>query len=365
MKRRELLTAAGLGLGAAALSGCRSDEPAVAGEGQAQQRFRWRMVTSWPKNFPGLGTTAEYFADLVNQLSGGRLQVQLFAAGELVPALEVFDAVAGGTAELGHSAAYYWRGKTSAASFFTAVPFGLNAQEMNAWLYNAGGLELWQRAYADFGVMPLPCGNTGVQMAGWFNREINSLDDLRGLKMRIPGFGGEVMSRAGVTTVSIPGSEMFTALQTGVIDATEWVSPYNDLAFGLHQAGKYYYYPGWQEPCAVLELTINQQAFEQLPSDLQEVVRAAARATNQAMLDEYTLRNAEALDTLVNQHQVQLRKLPDDVLTRLHELSIDVLEETADSSELNREIWDSMEAFRKKVWPSQQLGEQAMYALRD
>ncbi|TVP88006.1 MAG: TRAP transporter substrate-binding protein [Pseudomonadaceae bacterium] len=364
MKRRELLTAAGLGLGAAALAGCKGDEPAAAGDEPAQQRFRWRMVTSWPKNFPGLGTTAEYFADLVNQLSAGRLQVQVFAAGELVPALEVFDAVAGGTAELGHSAAYYWRGKTSAASFFTAVPFGLNAQETNAWLYNAGGLELWQKAYADFGVLPLPCGNTGVQMAGWFNREINNLDDLRGLKMRIPGFGGEVMSRAGVTTVSIPGSEMFTALQTGVIDATEWVSPYNDLALGLHQAAKYYYYPGWQEPSAVLELTINQRAFEQLPNDLQAVVRAAARATNQVMLDEYTLRNAEALDTLVNQHQVQLRKLPDDVLTRLHELSIDVLEETADRSELNREIWDSMEAFRKKVWPNQALGEQAMYAWR-
>lgn len=365
MNRRKLLTAAGLGLGAAALAGCRSDEPVAAGDGQAQQRFRWRMVTSWPKNFPGLGTTAEYFADLVNQLSGGRLQIQLFAAGELVPALEVFDAVAGGTAELGHSAAYYWRGKTSAASFFTAVPFGLNAQEMNAWLYNGGGLELWQKAYADFGVLPLPCGNTGVQMAGWFNREINSLSDLRGLKMRIPGFGGEVMSRAGVTTVSIPGSEMFTALQTGVIDATEWVSPYNDLAFGLHQAARYYYYPGWQEPCAVLELTINQRAYEQLPADLQAVVRAAARATNQVMHDEYTLRNAEALDTLVNQHQVQLRKLPDDVLARLRELSADVLEETASRSDLNREIWDSMEAFRKKVWAKQALGEQAMYALRD
>jgi TRAP-type mannitol/chloroaromatic compound transport system substrate-binding protein len=357
MKRRELLTAVGLGLGAVALSAC-SDQTASTAEKptQPEQRFRWKMVTSWPQNFPGLGTTAQRFAETVNSLSNGRLTVQVFAAGELVPALEVFDAVSSGTAELGHSAAYYWKGKSPAAPFFTAVPFGMNAQEMNAWLYEGGGLELWQQAYASMGVLPLPCGNTGVQMAGWFNKEINSLDDLRGLKIRMPGFGGEVLARAGATTVNLPGSEIFSSLQNGVIDATDWVSPYNDLAFGLH--------PGWQEPCAVLELSINQQAFETLPEDLQGIVREAARSTNQFMLDEYTRRNAEALDTLVNEHQVQLRRLPDEVLDRLRELSKEVLEETADADALNRQVWDSMEAFREKVWAYHAISEKTMYDLR-
>lgn len=365
MKRRELLTAAGLGLGAVALSGCKDDAAIAADQsGQPEQRFRWKMVTSWPKNLPGLGTTAEHFAQTVTALSNGRLSVQVFAAGELVPALEVFDAVSSGTAELGHSAAYYWKGKSAAAPFFTAVPFGMNAQETNAWLYEGGGLELWQQAYAGMGVLPLPCGNTGVQMAGWFNREINSLDDLRGLKIRMPGFGGEVLARAGATTVNLPGSEIFSALQNGVIDATDWVSPYNDLAFGLHQAARYYYYPGWQEPSAVLELTINQQAFDQLPADLQLIVRQAARSTNQMMLDEYTRRNADALRTLVEEHGVQLRRLPDDVLARLRELSLQVLEETANADSLNRQVWDSMEAFREKVWAYHAISEQSLYGLR-
>lgn len=365
MKRRQLLTAAGLGLGAVALGAC-SDQAATTAEQptQAEQRFRWKMVTSWPQNFPGLGTTAQHFAETLDNLSNGRLTVQVFAAGELVPALEVFDAVSSGTAELGHSAAYYWKGKSPAAPFFTAVPFGMNAQEMNAWLYEGGGLELWQQAYASMGVLPLPCGNTGVQMAGWFNKEINSLEDLRGLKIRMPGFGGEVLARAGATTVNLPGSDIFSSLQNGVIDATDWVSPYNDLAFGLHQAAKYYYYPGWQEPCAVLELSINQRAFEQLPEDLQHIVRQTARSTNQFMLDEYTRRNAEALDTLVNEHQVQLRRLPDEVLERLRELSGAVLEDTANADPLARQVWDSMQAFRDKVWAYHALGEQAMYALR-
>jgi TRAP-type mannitol/chloroaromatic compound transport system substrate-binding protein len=365
MKRRQLLTAAGLGLGAVALTGC-SDQTANKTEQPAtpEQRFKWKMVTSWPKNFPGLGTTAEHFAETVSAMSNGRLTVQVFAAGELVPALEVFDAVSSGTAELGHSAAYYWKGKSPSAPFFTAVPFGMNAQEMNAWLYEGGGLELWQQAYASMGILPLPCGNTGVQMAGWFNKEINSLEDLRGLKIRMPGFGGEVLSRAGATTVNLPGSEIFSALQNNVIDATDWVSPYNDLAFGLHQAAKYYYYPGWQEPCAVLELSINQEAFAQLPADLQRIVRQAARASTQTMLDEYTRRNADALNTLVNEHNVDLRRLPDEVLDRLRELSKQVLEDTANADPLNRQVWDSMEAFREKVWAYHASSEQAMYALR-
>ena len=209
----------------------------------SEKKIKWKMVTTWPRNFPGLGTGAEHLAKLITGMSGGRIEVKVYGANELVPAFEIFDAVARGTAQMGHGAAYYWKGKSTAAQFFAAVPFGLTAQEMNGWLYHGGGMKLWQEVYEPFGLVPTAAFNTGVQMGGWFNREINSLDDLKGLKMRIPGLGGEVLKRLGGTPVSLPGGEIFTSLKSGVIDATEWVGPYNDRAFGLHKAAKYYYYP--------------------------------------------------------------------------------------------------------------------------
>ena len=227
--------------------------------------YKWKMVTTWPKNFPGLGTAPERFAKNVALMSQGQLEVKVFGAGELVPALEVFDAVSGGTAEMGHGAGYYWKGKAPEAQFFTTVPFGMTAQEMNGWIHHGGGQALWEEVYAKFGLVPLAAGNTGVQMGGWFNKEINSVADLKGLKMRIPGLGGEVFKRIGGLPVLLPGSELFTALQTGAIDASEWVAPYNDLAFGLHKAAKYYYYPGWHEPGPALELIVRKEAFESLP----------------------------------------------------------------------------------------------------
>ena len=273
-----------------------------------EQTFQWKLVTTWPKNFPGLGLAPENFAKNVERMSNGRLKIKVYGAGQLVPALEVFDAVSQGTAEIGHGAAYYWKGKIPASVFFTAVPFGLNAQEMNAWLHYGGGLELWREVYEPFNLIPFAAGNTGVQMAGWFNREIKSMDDIRGLRMRIPGLGGEVISRAGGLAVNIPGGELYTSMQTGVIDATEWVGPYNDLAFGFHQVAKYYYYPGWHEPGPTLELIINKQAYASLPDDLQSIVEVAARAANQDMLDEYTARNNAALVELVETHGVQVKK---------------------------------------------------------
>ena len=251
----------------------KSDGDVVA---QEQQTFRWRMVTTWPKNLPGLGIAPELIAERVEKMSAGRLKITVFGANEIVPALGVFDAVSLGNVEMGHGAAYYWKGKVPIAQLFTTVPFGLTAQEMNAWLYQGGGLELWEELYARYDLVPTPGGNTGVQMAGWFNKELNSMDDLRGIKMRIPGLGGEVFQRAGGTAITLPGGEIYTSLQTGVIDATEWVGPYNDLAFGLHQVAKYYYYPGWQEPGPTLEMIINKQAFESLPKDLQEIVRISS-----------------------------------------------------------------------------------------
>ncbi|HHH46933.1 MAG TPA: TRAP transporter substrate-binding protein, partial [Thiotrichales bacterium] len=289
----------------------------------------------------------------------GRIEVRVYGAKELVPAFEVFDVVSRGTAQMGHGAAYYWKGKNEAFQFFSAVPFGLTADEQNAWLFHGGGMELWEESYRPFGVVPLAAGNTGVQMAGWFNREINSLEDLKGLKMRIPGLGGEVLRRAGGTPVNLPGGELFTSLQSGVIDATEWVGPYNDLAFGLYKAARYYYYPGWHEPGTTLEAIVNRKAFEALSPDLQAIVRAACRVANDEILVEYVARNNDALETLKNEHHVDVRRLPDDVLARLRALSEEVVQELADSSPEARRIYDSFRRFRDKVFAWTDISERA------
>ena len=340
------------------------DKTAPSGVVEKQQYFKWKLVTTWPKNYPGLGTAPENFAKKVDAMSNGRLQIKVFGAGQLVPAFEVFDAVSQGTAEMGHGASYYWTGKSKAAAFFTSVPFGLNAQEMNGWLHYGGGLELWRELYRDFNLVPFAAGNTGVQMAGWFNREINSMDDIKGLKMRIPGMGGDVITRAGGVSVTIAGGELYTAMQTGVIDALEWVSPYNDIALGFHQVAKYYYYPGWHEPGPTLELIVNKDALATLPDDLQAIVETAARAVNQDMLDEYTARNNEALISLVETHGVQLRKLPDEVIAELRSISAEMLEELADDSDISRRIAESVKAFQRQATAYHTISEEAYYQAR-
>ncbi|MDO9625015.1 MAG: TRAP transporter substrate-binding protein [Pseudomonas sp.] len=364
MNRRNLFTAAVALFAVIGLAGCK-DEKAASEQVAAEpvQSFQWKMVTAWPKNYPGLGTAAERLAERVATMSAGRLTIKVYAGGELVPPLEVFDAVSRGTAELGHGAAYYWKGKVPAAQFFTAVPFGLSTSEMNAWLSKGGGQQLWDEAYAPFGVKPMVVGNTGMQMGGWYNKEINALDDLKGLKIRMPGLGGEVLSKLGATTVNLPGGEVFTALQTGAIDATDWVSPYNDLAFGLHKAAKFYYYPGWQEPQAVLELLINQKALDSLPADLRAILTEAARAASQDMLDDYVYHNALALDELKQQGTL-LKRFPDEVLDAMQRESAVVLGELAAQSELNGRIWASMQAFQAQVSQMHKLSEQELYDWR-
>lgn len=363
MKRRDFLGKLGAGsvAGAGLLAGCgRESETDTAQKPQAKaQTFEWKMVTTWPKNFPGMGTGANNLARLIGEMSGGRINVKVYGAGEMVPAFEIFDAVSQGTAEMGHGAAYYWKGKSEAAQFFAAVPFGLTAQEMNGWLYHGGGMELWQEIYADFGLVPTAAANTGVQMGGWFNKEINSLEDLKGLKMRIPGLGGEVLERLGGTPVSLPGGEIFTSLKSGAIDATEWVGPYNDLAFGLHKAAKHYYYPGWHEPGTTLECFINRKAYEALPKDLQSVVTNACKVANLDLLSEYTARNNQALDTLVNEHGVDLRRFPDDVLKELHAISNQVVAEIAEKDAASRKVYDSFSKFRDQVVAWHDVSERA------
>ena len=328
------------------------------------QVYNWRMVTTWPKNFPGLGLAPENFAKMVTKMSGGRLNVTVHGANEIVPALGVFDAVSAGSVEMGHGAAYYWKGKIPASAFFTSVPFGMNAQEYNGWLHYGGGLELWREVYAPFNLIPFAAGNTGVQMGGWFNREINSLEDLKGLKMRIPGYGGEVLTQAGGTAVNIPGGELYTALQTGVIDATEWVGPYNDLAFGFHQIAKYYYSPGWHEPGPGLEIVVNKTAYEQLPEDLQTIVEVAARAVNQDMLDEYTARNVAALKELVEVHNVQMRTFPKDVLETFKKSAFDIYEKTAQEDETFAKVYTSYKKYLEGMRNYHKISEEAYYQLR-
>lgn len=341
------------------VSACAEKKSGPEETAKPQETYHWRIVTTWPKNLPGLGRAPEAFATMVEKMTQGRMKITVYGAGEIVPAMGVFDAVSLGTVEMGHGAAYYWKGKVPVAQFFTAVPFGLNAQEMNGWLHHGGGLALWEELYAKYNLVPMAGGNTGVQMAGWFNKEINSLDDIKGMKMRIPGLGGEVFERAGGIAVNLPGGEIFTSLQTGVIDATEWVGPYNDLTFGLYQAAKYYYYPGWQEPGPTLEFIVNKESFDPLPEDLKEIIRVAARAVNEDMLAEYTARNHTALRELVDTHHVQLRKLPDDVLAELYDISEKVIAEIPGDDPLAQRIYQSYINYRDGVVAYHDISERA------
>ena len=333
--------------------------------GEPVEATEWKLVTTWPKGLPGLGSAPENFARRVGEMSNGRLTVRVYGAGEVVPPFEVFDAVAHGVAEMGHGAAYYWKGKIPASVFYTAVPFGMTAQEINGWLHYGGGLELWRELYAPFGVRPFAGGSTGVQMAGWFNRELKSAADLDGLKMRIPGLAGEVFAASGGTAVRLAGGEIYTSMQTGVIDAVEWVGPYNDRTLGLMEVAEYYYYPGWHEPGAMLEFTVNQDAFDQLPQDLQAIVEGAARATNQDMLDEFTARNNQSLTALLTEHSTKLRPLPDDVLDVLYINAVSALERLKADDPMAQKIAASYEDFLEGVRRYHEISERAYLNARD
>jgi len=348
------------------LSGCGEDKKATptAIEEAVEKNYKWQMVTSWPKNFPGLGKGPERFSQYVNEMSNGRLTVKVFGAGELVPGFEVFDAVSQGTVQMGHSGAYYWKGKIPASPIFSAIPFGMTATEFNAWLHYGGGLALWKEIYEPFGIVPMAGGNSGAQFAGWFKKEINSMEDLKGLKMRIPGLGGEVLKRAGGVPVTLTGGEIFSSLQSGAIDASEWVGPYNDLAFGFHQAAEFYYSSVWHETGTNLEFLINAKALAELPKDLQKIVEVAARAVNQDMLDEYNARNNIALKTLVEKHHVKLREFPPEVMKALKMHTTEVLAEQVASDAGFAKVWQSYSEFLMSMREYNDLTLKAYYQNR-
>ena len=324
----------------------------------------WNLVTTWPKNFPGLGTGAQRLTDQITAASEGRLAVKLYAAGEFVPAFESFDAVREGKAQMFHAAPSYWTNKHPSIPFFGAVPGGLVPQEHNAWVYHGGGQELWDELYGEFGLKAFMAGNTGTQMGGWFQKEINALSDFQGLKMRIPGLGAEVINRLGATAVNMPGGEIMPALQSGVIDATEWVGPWNDLAFGFYKITKNYYGPGFHEPSAAIELTVNKEAWDGLEADLRTIVENAAAATNVRMLAEFTAANVESQRVLVEQHGVQIRSFPAEVFTEMMRHSDDVVRATAEEDDLARRIFESWERFRNEARARNPYAEQGYLQLR-
>ncbi|MFT6977260.1 MAG: TRAP-type mannitol/chloroaromatic compound transport system substrate-binding protein [Shewanella psychromarinicola] len=342
-------------MGLTLLLGCQQETPSKTNslsqiDSTPLQVIEWRLATSWPKNLAGLGMAPERFAQLVNKMSNGRLVINVYGAGELMPALSVFDAVSNGTIEMAHSAAYYWKEKAPAAQFFSSIPFGLTAQQMNAWLHYGGGMELWEEVYQPFGILPLAGGNTGMQMGGWFNKIIATPEDFKGLKMRLPGIGGEVFKKlGGIPVTALAGRELYGALQTGAIDAAEWVGPYNDLPLGLDQVAKYYYYPGWHEPGSTMEFLINKQAFSTLPDDLQAIVKVAARAINQDMLDDYTQGHIAAMDILLNEHHVQVKPFPNAVIRALKQARNEVLNHEAAKDVLFNKVLESYIANEKSV----------------
>lgn len=357
LKRRDLLGAAGAGSLAAATTAF--PKPALS-----QNLLQWRLQTTWPKALPGLAAGANKLAELINWGSSGRLTVEVFGGGEVVPPFETLDAVAEGTIEMGHGAPYFWRDKVPAAQFLASTPFGLTAAEQNAWLQVGGGQELAERIYDQLGVKFFVSGNTGMQGGGWFRKKVTSMKSFKGLRMRIPGLGAEVIKAAGGKIVTLPASEIPPTLAAGKIHAAEWVGPYNDLAFGLHKAAKHYYYPGWHEPGTILDNVINRTAWEGLDKELQTVVTMANAHTNAYVLNEFNGHNTAALKTLENQHGVNLEKFPDKVLAGLGDLTGKVLSDLAAADPLSSEVLDSITRFRSQAIVYAKTADQAFYAAR-
>jgi TRAP-type mannitol/chloroaromatic compound transport system substrate-binding protein len=359
-KRRQTLSAGAAVAAAGTAAASSFPKPAIA-----QGRIEWRMVTTWPKLFPGQGTGAVRFAESVAAATDGRLQIKVFAAGELVPAFESFDAVVSGAADLMHATPYYWQGKSKALNFFSTVPFGLTTAELQAWMRYGGGWELWDELYDQFGLKGFYGGSTGVQMGGWFNKEINGPADFQGLKMRIPGLGGEVLKKLGVTVVNLPAGEIFAALQSGAVDATEWVGPYNDLALGFFKVAKYYYWPGIHEPGTEIEITVSKSKFAELPKDLQAIFEVCCRAEDLQLTTEFNARNGNALVQLVRQHGVQLRQFPDEVLAAMGNASGEVIAELRESGDdITRRIVESFLKARDELKAWSTIGEYAFMRAR-
>ncbi len=356
MKRRKFLTGAALGTAATALAA-----PAVA----STNAKTMTIVSTWPRDFPGIGISAQRLAARITELSEGAIKTEYFAAGERVGALDVFDEVASGNSNAYIGADYYWTGKHPSLAYFTAVPFGMSFAELNAWILYGGGMALWDKVQDQFGLKGLPAGNTGTQAGGWFNKEIESADDLKGLKMRIPGLGGQVMSKLGASSISVPGGQIYENLVSGTIDATEWVGPYNDYFMKFYEAAKYYYTGGMHEPGAQLSLTLNKSWWSGLSEIERAIITAAALEENSNQYFETMANNGEYLKKLVDEQGVEVREFNDDVWDAFGEAAADVFEETRDHSALATEIDDHFQAKLREIGEGIALFEGQFLAQRN
>ena len=346
--KKALLGAAGAGL----LTGCGDDSsPAEDGAPNVQpnKQVRWRLASSFSRSLDTIYGAAEVLAERLQALTDGNFELLPYPGGELVPPLEVLGSVQNRTVEMGHSASYYFIGKNPALAFDCTVPFGLTARQYNAWLYYGGGMELLRDLFADFNILNLPGGNTGAQMGGWFKTGVESLDDMRGLKMRIPGLGGQVMSEMGVNTQVLPSGEIYPSLERGAIDAAEWVGPYDDEKLGFHEVSQYYYFPGWWEPGPALTFYVNRDAYDELPTQYQDALKTAASEANVRMLAEYDHKNPAALDRLLD-HDITLRRFPDEVMRRAQEITTQRLEDNASGNPQYRTIYEAYKDAREDAY---------------
>jgi TRAP-type mannitol/chloroaromatic compound transport system substrate-binding protein len=353
IKRRAFLT------GTAAAGAAAASFTFAAPAAISKERYQWKMVMTWQKALPGLGKGAVRLANRITKLSEGRLTVKPYGGGELVPAMGVFDAVSQGTAEMGHCAPYYWLNKSRAAAFFCSVPGGLTAQEMCGWVYFGGGQKLWDELYAPFGLKSFPAGSTGTQMGGWYNREINTVEDLKGLKIRMPGLAGEVVSRLGASSQTIPPQELFTSMQSGYIDALEWVGPWNDMSLGFHKVSKYYYGPAFHEGGPLLELMVNKKAYDALPKELQQIVKIACATETQLMTSEYHANNIRSFEVLKKEGTSDIRIFPEEVLKTLFAESDAVVADVANDDVMSKKIFESYSQYReqsRQMAPFAELG---------
>lgn len=340
MQRRTFLTTGAIGTAATALA-----TPAIA-----QDKRQWKMVTAWPKNLPGPGVAAQQLADRITTLSGGRIEVKLFPAGELVPGRGVFDAVSEGTAELYHAVPAYWGSKSKGILLFGSQPFGLRADEQVGWMVHGGGQALYDEMYGRFGIKPFLCGNSGPQWGGWFRNEVNSAEDLKGMKFRTTGLASEMAAKMGMAAEAMSGPDMFQALQTGALDAGEFIGPWTDSALGYYQVAKNYYWPGVGEPSSAEECGVNADVFNDLPDDLKQVVQAACDSLYNQVWTEYTTKHALSLQAMVAEHGVQVKMFPEDVITGMGKAAAEVIDDLRNNDdELVKRITESFVAYRASV----------------
>ncbi len=340
MQRRTFLTTGAIGTAATALA-----TPAIA-----QDKRQWKMVTAWPKNLPGPGVAAQQLADRITTLSGGRIEVKLFPAGELVPGRGVFDAVSEGTAELYHAVPAYWGSKSKGILLFGSQPFGLRADEQVGWMVHGGGQALYDEMYGRFGIKPFLCGNSGPQWGGWFRNEVNSAEDLKGMKFRTTGLASEMAAKMGMAAEAMSGPDMFQALQTGALDAGEFIGPWTDSALGYYQVAQNYYWPGVGEPSSAEECGVNVDVFNELPDDLKQVVQAACDSLYNQVWTEYTTKHALSLQAMVAEHGVQVKMFPEDVITGMGKAAAEVIDDLRnDDDELVKRITESFVAYRDSV----------------